>query len=188
MSGEHGPRVGLSSREALLSRGSWRAFDPAVLVDGEGRRLPLSADAPGIDDDDDAREQRQKFVAAWRRPLPLRGRQTLCGDELLEEALDVELRKGGAPRLTTSATAAPQASPEAYQRPAVMSGIKSLPWCEKPLPSEAPDGSFCDWACASEHTARKPNNSQASGRSGFRTRRRGGLWFGRARVVSPRQH
>ena len=45
------------------------AFDPAVLVDGEGKIPPLSADDLGLDDDDDARAVK-KFVAAWRCCAP----------------------------------------------------------------------------------------------------------------------
>ena len=138
------------------------AFDPAVLVDGEGKILPLSADDLGLDDDDDARAVK-KFVAAWRS-LRAVDRQTLSGDELLEEALDVELRK-------RRASSSDKCFDRGVARPRKRARAsnddedddkRACPWCEKPLPSEAPDGSFCDWACASEHKLRKPNNSQAS--------------------------
>ena len=103
------------------------------------------------------------FVAAWRS-LRAVDRQTLSGDELLEEALDVELRK------RRRASSDDKCYDRGVARPRKRARAdgdeeddkRACPWCEKPLPSEAPDGSFCDWACASEHKLRKPNNSQAS--------------------------
>jgi len=150
-----------SSREGAPFARLMDAFDPAVLVDGEGRLLPLSADDLGLDDDDDARAVK-KFVAAWRS-LRAVDRQTLSGDELLEEALDVELRK-------RRASSSDKCFDRGVARPRKRARAdgdedddkRACPWCEKPLPSDAPDGSFCDWACASEHKLRKPNNSQAS--------------------------
>ena len=137
------------------------AFDPSVLVDGEGRLLPLSADDLGLDDDEDARAVK-KFVAAWRS-LRAVDRQTLSGDELLEEALDVELRKrraSSSDKCFDRGVARPRKRARSTEDDE--DDKRACPWCEKPLPAEAPDGSFCDWACASEHKLRKPNNSQAS--------------------------
>lgn len=151
-----------SSREGAPFARLMDAFDPAALVDGEGRLLPLSADDLGLDDDEAARGVK-RFIAAWRS-LRAVDRQTLCGDELLVDGLDTELskrRRSSGGECFDRGVARPRKRARA-EGEEDDDNTRECPWCEKGLPGDAPDGSFCDWACASEHKLRRPNNSQAS--------------------------
>ena len=176
-----------SSREGAPFARLMDAFDPAVLVDGEGRLLPLSADDLGLDDDDDARAVK-KFVAAWRS-LRAVDRQTLSGDELLEEALDVELRK------RRRASSDDKCFDRGVARPRKRARAdgdedddKSVPLVREAAAARKRRTVLFVIGPALRASVRKPQLpglEVAALRA--RTRRLHGLWFGRARFVQTGQ-